>query len=149
MDPGKYAFQRHSRRCSVPPERAFEAWTDAGQIKQWLDECGCDVSSVDLDLRIGEAFNVIVQIATGHVRYCGQFRQINRPRRLVFVLADMRNPQRASQVTVDFEWTGAPDCCQITVRATTPLRDERSSNDLPAYWDTLLDGLVRMFEMPG
>lgn len=149
MDPGNYAFQRHSRHCSVPPDRAFDAWTDAGQIKQWLDVCGCDVSRVDLDLRIGEAFNVIVPNATGHVRYSGRFQKIDLHRRLVFSLADMRNPQQASRVTVDFEWTGSPDCCQITVGTTTPLPDERSSNYLPTYWDTLLDGLVRMFDTPG
>ena len=58
MDPGNYAMQHVSRRFNGSPERVFEAWTDARQIKRWLEECGCDPSSVKLVLGIGEAFNV-------------------------------------------------------------------------------------------
>ncbi len=148
MDPGNYAMQHVSRRFNGSPERAFEAWTDARLIKQWLDECGCDPSSVELVLGIGEAFHVTVQCAMGQVQYSGQFQHIDRNRRLVFWLADMRVPQQCSRVTVDFEWTGSPDCGQVTVSAVTPLREEWAADYLPRCWETLLDGLVKMLEKP-
>lgn len=83
---GQKLFLEIRRVIDAPRERVFEAWTEPGQIKQWM---GADddmaVPSTAVDLRVGGRFRIQMQRADGEFfTAVGTYREVKPPERLVF-----------------------------------------------------------------
>ena len=67
------------------PEAVFDAWTEASQVVQWFVCAEDPASRVEIDLRVGGDYLIHWdRTATGPKTLRGTYREIDRPRRLVF-----------------------------------------------------------------
>lgn len=130
-----------SRRFAAPPERVFDAWFDTTGVGAWLFATPGGVSAhVEIDARIGGDFAIHERRGESLATHFGEYREIDRPRRIVFTLATDKDGPR-SLVTVEIEADGAG--CLLTL--THRLLAERAPIDasMRAGWEAILEGLAR------
>jgi uncharacterized protein YndB with AHSA1/START domain len=74
------------RMLNATPERAFQAWTSAEHIKQWMrPEPGMVVPLAILDLRVGGKFRIQMKMSDGEFfTAVGVFKEVKAPERLVY-----------------------------------------------------------------
>jgi uncharacterized protein YndB with AHSA1/START domain len=82
------------RLLKATPELAFEAWTSAEHIQQWMrPEPGMEVSRASMDLRVGGKFRIQMKKSDGEFfTAVGEFREVNAPERLVYTWDWERRP---------------------------------------------------------
>jgi len=75
-----------SHRFAAPPQRVFQAWTDAAQLQQWFGPAGCSVPVCQLDLRAGGQCHYALQLPDGQ-RMWGLWRYlaVDAPHRIELV----------------------------------------------------------------
>lgn len=99
-----------TRRFEQSPERVFDTWLDPGRVAKWFAPNLGTMTTVEIEPRVGGRFNFTQDregVAAVHV---GEYRTIERPRKLVFTWA---TPQKASDpledvstVTIEIEPDG-------------------------------------------
>lgn len=107
---------RVSRRIKASAERVFDAWLDPGMIGRFMfgehlrDET---VVSLTNEPRVGGAFHYKVSRDGAVLDHMGTYREIERPRRLVFTWGiDVEEGDR-SVVTIEIAPDG--DGCELTL----------------------------------
>ena len=98
------------RTLSAPPERVFDAFTQAETLNRWFGPSDAyTVTTHECDPRPGGRFRIEMRHTGGNVHVVhGVYEQVARPLRLVFSFAWENNPERGeSRVTVSFEKAGA------------------------------------------
>ncbi|MDJ0449587.1 SRPBCC domain-containing protein [Methylocystis sp. JR02] len=128
-----------SRRFAAPPEIVFDAWFDAKAVGAWLFATpGGQSAHVEIDARVGGGFAIHEQRGESLATHFGEYREIDRPRRIVFALATDKDGPR-SLVTVEIEADGAGSLLTLTHRV------ERAPIDasMRAGWESILEGLAR------
>ena len=70
----------------APPEVVFEAFVSAEALKEWWSPAGYAAVEVQVDARVGGQYSVVMRSHAGSdtVYVRGVYREISRPRRLVF-----------------------------------------------------------------
>lgn len=129
-----------SRRFAAPPEIVFDAWFDAKAVGAWLFATpGGQSAHVEIDARVGGGFAIHEQRGESLATHFGEYREIDRPRRIVFALATDKDGPR-SLVTVEIEADGAGSLLTLTHRV------ERAPIDasMRAGWESILEGLARV-----
>lgn len=103
---------RLTRTIRADPETLFRAWTDPEQLRHWwrMEEKGWAFAVASIDLRVGGRYRLGMTDPEGntHVAF-GEYREVQRPTRLVFTW-DWENPgDRVGEtlVTVEFRRAGA------------------------------------------
>jgi len=74
------------RLLNATPELAFEAWTSAEHIPQWMrPEPGMVVPLASMDLRVGGKFRIQMKMPDGEFfTAVGIFKEVKAPERLVY-----------------------------------------------------------------
>ena len=74
------------RMLNTTPGRAFEAWTSAEHIKQWMrPQPGMTVPFASMDLRAGGKFRIQMKMPDGEFyTAAGVFKEVKAPERLVY-----------------------------------------------------------------
>ncbi len=74
------------RLLNATPELAFQAWTSAEHIQQWMrPEPGMVVPLASMDLRVGGKFRIQMKMPDGEFfTAVGEFKEVNAPTRLVY-----------------------------------------------------------------
>ncbi len=74
------------RMLNAPQELAFQAWTSAEHIQQWMrPEPGMEVPMASMDLRVGGRFRIQMKKPDGEFfTAAGEFREVKAPERLVY-----------------------------------------------------------------
>lgn len=74
------------RMLNATPERAFQAWTSAEHIQQWMrPEPGMVVPLASMDLRVGGKYRIQMMMPGGEFfTAVGEFREVKAPERLVY-----------------------------------------------------------------
>ena len=74
------------RVLKATPELAFETWTSAEHIQQWMrPEPGMEVPRASLDLRVGGKFRIQMKTPDGEFfTAVGVFKEVKAPERLVY-----------------------------------------------------------------
>jgi len=74
------------RMLNATPERAFQAWTSAEHIQQWMrPEPGMVVPLASMDLRVGGKFRIQMKKPDGEFfTAAGECREVKAPERLVY-----------------------------------------------------------------
>ena len=74
------------RVLNATPERAFQAWTSAEHIQQWMrPEPGMVVPLASMDLRVGGKFRIQMKMPDGEFfTAVGVFKEVKEPERLVY-----------------------------------------------------------------
>ncbi len=95
-----------TRHIPAPPERVFDAWLDPATLKRFM--CpgdGMSVPKAENDPRTGGRFDILMHNDMGEIPHWGEYREIDRPNRLVFT---WNSPHAApdSVVTLTFAASG-------------------------------------------
>jgi len=133
------------RTIAAPPERVFDAFTQAHQLARWLgptDEFGITVHA--LEARAGGRYRVEMKHSDGNVHVVGGvYEEVSRPSRLVFSWRWETMPEHGtSRITVSFERKGAGTRVSL-VQEQLPTLEARESHT--KGWNGCLDKLVRLF----
>jgi uncharacterized protein YndB with AHSA1/START domain len=98
---------RMTRRFAAPREAVFKAWTDPDELAQWFGPAGITVPEINIDLRTGGAYNLLMVGEKSTHPLSGVYHEIKAPERLVFTwiwgAGDLDGIEML--VTVDFDDT--------------------------------------------
>jgi uncharacterized protein YndB with AHSA1/START domain len=91
------------RDIAAPAEELFDAWLDAQSLGSWLRPAGIRETRAETDPRVGGTFRIVMVDDESPIEHTGTYREIDRPRRLVFTWTSPSTRFRDSIVTVTFE----------------------------------------------
>jgi uncharacterized protein YndB with AHSA1/START domain len=89
------------RVLSATAEEVFAAWTDSDLMGQWMSPVGH--AEVDVDLRVGGGFLVVMGAEDRRIEHSGQYLEIDPARRLVFTWRSPYTGPEPSLVTVELQ----------------------------------------------
>jgi uncharacterized protein YndB with AHSA1/START domain len=142
------------RVLNATPERAFEAWTSAEHIQQWMrPEPGMVVPLASMDLRVGGKFRIQMKKPDGEFfTAVGVFQEVKAPERLVYTWDWEKDGSGAefgevegkpSLITVEFLRRGERTEFVLTHGrfATVESRDSHAGG-----WGRIADSLAKFVE---
>ena len=143
------------RAFKAPAGLVFDAWTDPGHLRHWRGPRGFELVGCEVDLRVGGSYRFTHRAPDGgeHVFY-GQYRQIERPSRLVSTFAYEGAPGAEALDEVTFEEVDGMTL--VTGRSTFPTFQARelylaggAERGLAESHERLDDLLVTLLSQPG
>jgi uncharacterized protein YndB with AHSA1/START domain len=135
------------REIAAPADVLFDAWLDAESLGTWLKPSGTQATRAETDPRVGGAFRIVMDLDESSVEHAGTYREIDRPRRLVFTWSSPATQFRDSVVTVTFE--SSSDNSTLVEIHQVGLPDEAARADHHAGWSGILVELGRTFDSKG
>ncbi len=93
------------REIEAGAEELFDAWLDAASLAVWMRPGDTSRADVKVDPRVGGEFEIVMHTPAGSVPHTGTYREITRPRRLVFTWNSPYAGHVDSLVTVEFRPT--------------------------------------------
>jgi len=125
------------RTIASPAADLFDAWLDPQALAIWMRPGSIQKTSATLDARVGGRYEIIMESDTERYPHQGEYRVIDRPRRLVFTWISRGTEQRESLVTVDFIARGESTEVVVT-------HEQLSEAALPSHthgWSSALERL--------
>ncbi|HEY7134315.1 MAG TPA: SRPBCC domain-containing protein [Acidimicrobiia bacterium] len=102
------------REIAASADELFDAWLDAESLGAWLRPGGIRETRAETDPREGGTFRIVmVDDGSTSLVHTGTYREIDRPRRLVFTWSSPATKFRDSIVTVTFEPSGGSTVVEI------------------------------------
>lgn len=101
------------RTIPATVDEVFNAWLDADSLSQWMLPGDHRRNTVSVDTRIGGAFEIIMHHQDGDKRHYGEYRSIERNRKLVFTWHSNATHHTETLVTVEFH--AASDSTEIVL----------------------------------
>ena len=115
-----------TRMFDAPSELVFEAWTTPEIVKRWWGGDRGVVNEAEIDLRIGGRWRWAMTATGGfEVAFSGEYREIDRPHRLVRTEVFELVPDAEAVSTITFEEADGVTTMRILVRY--PSRDHRDA----------------------
>ena len=94
------------REIAAPAKELFDAWLDPAKLAIFMRPSDTKRSAVKVDARVGGAFEIVMHTPSGAIPHTGTYREIDRPRRLVFTWNSPYAKDIDSLVTVEFRPAG-------------------------------------------
>ena len=103
------------REIAASAEELFDAWLDARSLGTWLRPRGIRETRAETDPRVGGKFRIVMvnDASVDSLEHTGTYREIDRPRRLVFTWSSHATGFRDSIVTVTFQPTASATVVEI------------------------------------
>jgi uncharacterized protein YndB with AHSA1/START domain len=127
------------REIAAPAEDLFDAWLDAQSLGSWLRPAGIRETRAEADPREGGTFRIVMVDDASSIVHAGTYREIDRPRRLVFTWSSPATRFRDSIVTVTFQPSSAATVVEIH---QVGLPDEEAQDSHRAGWSDILRELA-------
>ena len=129
------------REIAATAEELFDAWLDAQSLGTWLRPDGIRETRAETDPREGGTFRIVMVDDEASIVHTGTYREIDRPRRLVFTWSSPATKFRDSIVTVTFQ----PSADSTTVEIhQVGLPDEEARQSHHRGWSDILRELGRV-----
>lgn len=127
-----------------PPERVFDAWLDPAVARRFVFATPSgEMIKTEIDARVGGRFVFIDRRPEmGDVEHVGEYRVIERPRRLVFTFAVPAFDPGVTTVEVEITQTTSGCDVRLTQRDTPGEWAERSAQGWATILQTLESALV-------
>jgi len=130
---------RVTHRFAASADRVFDAWLDPAIAGKWLFATSTGrMVRVAIDARVGGAFAFVDRREGEDIEHIGEYREIDRPRRLVFTFAVPKLSADMTRVAIDIAPHG--EGCDLTLTHEDVLPDYAERTQ--AGWGKLLDGLA-------
>ena len=96
-------------RRTIPAtvEELFDAWLDPESLAQWMLPGDHQRNTVSVDARVGGAFEIVMHHQNGSKRHYGEYRVIERNKKLVFTWYSDATHHTETLVTVEFNAASA------------------------------------------
>jgi uncharacterized protein YndB with AHSA1/START domain len=91
------------REIAAPADVLFDAWLDPRSLGSWLKPTGIRETTAETDPRVGGTFRIVMVDDESSKVHTGTYREIDRPRRLVFTWSSPATQLRDTIVTVTFQ----------------------------------------------
>ncbi|MFN8151351.1 MAG: SRPBCC family protein [Solirubrobacterales bacterium] len=91
------------REFDAPPELVWKAWTTPELIARWWGAQRGEITSVEVDLRVGGSWRYAMDAGGNEVAFRGEYREIDAPQRLVNTEVYEAFPDAVSVITSTFE----------------------------------------------
>lgn len=101
------------RTIPATVDEVFDAWLDADALSQWMLPGDHRRNTVSVDPRVGGAYEIIMHHQDGDKRHYGEYRGIERNKKLVFTWFSNATHHTETLVTVEF--IAAKDNTQIVL----------------------------------
>jgi uncharacterized protein YndB with AHSA1/START domain len=104
-----------TREIAAAPERIFDAWLDPVQARRFLFATpDGEMRKVEIDPRVGGGFTIVEKRPWGEAGHYGEYVEIDRPRRLVFLFRADPSVDGWTRVTIEIEPKGAGSTLTLT-----------------------------------
>lgn len=131
------------RHISAPPERVFDAWTEAEGMGAWMCPAPTERAEVEADVRVGGRFKIDMHGAGEVYEHTGEYLEVVPPRRLVFTWVSRATGGRESRVTVElFAMGGGTDI--VLTHEGLPSAESARNHD--AGWTDILRKLAERLD---
>jgi uncharacterized protein YndB with AHSA1/START domain len=126
------------RRLQANVESVFDAWTNPEALKAWWGPVGVTCTAARIDLRPGGHYAIDNLLADGTtVTISGEFREVERPRLLVYTWTTGRDSQAPELVTLRLASIGNETDLEICHER---IASEQTREQHRGGWDGCLDG---------
>ena len=130
-----------SRHIDSPPERVFDAWLDREQVGRWLFATPeGTMERVEIDPRVGGRFLIVERRGDKSAEHFGEYLEIDRPRKLVFSFAAMREAG-FTRVTVEITAEGQGSRLRLVHEMDPQWADYEDRTR--QGWTNILEGLTQ------
>lgn len=128
-----------TQHVAAPPERVFDAWLDPKLLARFMLE---DVVKAETNPKVGGRFDIVMKNDTGEIPHWGEYREIDRPNRLVFT---WNSPHASPDSLVTLDFRAAGDGTDLTL-VHDRFPSEESRNGHKKGWTTILANLAETME---
>jgi glutathione S-transferase len=134
------------RRFKAKPDRVFVAWIEPKQLVQWFGPEGMTVPAHKIDPRVGGSWLTTMRGKDGQEHtVSGVYREIDRPRRLVFTWAWHNEGKRGHETEVIVEFRPDGDGTLMTLTQHS-FADEHQRDLHNQGWSSSFNDLARHVE---
>ncbi len=130
---------RVSRRFTASAERVFDAWLDPERAGRFLFATPTgEMVRCEIDPRVGGQYRLVERRDGEDVEHLGEYREIDRPRRLVFTLSVPKYSSASTVITIEI----APldTGCELTLTDESVPTEWADRNR--EGWTSILEGLA-------
>ena len=129
------------REIAAAAEDLFDAWLEAQSLGSWLRPSGIRETRAETDPRVDGTFRIVMVDDESSTVHTGTYREIDRPRRLVFTWSSPSTRFRDSIVTVTFQPSSNLSTTVEIHQVGLPDEEARASHH--AGWSDALRELAR------
>jgi uncharacterized protein YndB with AHSA1/START domain len=90
------------RTIAASAEVLFDAFLDPYALSEWMRPGAIRSTVATVDARVGGRYEIVMQGESGAIPHSGEYRHIDRPKRLVFTWHSPHTGPNETLVTVDF-----------------------------------------------
>lgn len=124
-------------------ERVFDAWLDPAKVRAWMQRAapgmrGFDVRRVEIDARVGGRFTFSDMREQGEAVHWGYYREIERPRKLVFTWFTSAEEEREDMSVVTLTLEPLAHGCRATLVHRMNARWAEWVQKTEKGWSTML-----------
>ena len=134
---------RLTRVLPAPPDRVFDAWTREEHRLHWACPKGATLLSAESDLRVGGRHRLRMDVdGVPHTAF-GVYREIDRPRRLVYTWDWEEEDQRMGETVVTVEFVPVDGGTEVRlVHSGIPTPESRDGHG--KGWTSCLERLEEL-----
>jgi len=132
------------KRSAATREELFDAWTNPVGMRVWMCPGPIISADVEMDVRLGGEFRILMRDASATYEHRGTFTVINRPALLAFTWIANATDMHATLVTVEFVERGETDTELVLTHERWPRREVR--DQYRGGWTDIIEKLAAFLQ---
>ena len=139
-------------QIAAPPERVFQALTDARQLERWFTNSSCPAKIWEMDPRLGGRYRYLTEKSSVDVNGVNQFEctgeilELDPPRLLVYSWIANWHDDKSRRTVVRWELFPASTGTRVKVTHSGLSEENIARKDYSGGWPGVLEQLKRFTE---